>query len=48
MVNSLIEYDKLSEAFNEMLHVLAEDKKLTDEEKLEILKEVPLNKEINR
>lgn len=39
MVNSLIEYDKLSEAFNEMLHALAEDEKLTDEEKLEILKE---------
>ena len=30
MVNSLIEYDKLSEAFNEMLHVLAEDKNLKE------------------
>lgn len=48
LLGELIEYEKLSEAYSLLLKAFEEDSKLTDEEKLEILKEVPLNKEINR
>lgn len=39
MLGETVEYEKLSEAYSLLLKAFEEDSKLTDEEKLEILKE---------